>query len=112
MPNNPTRIGEAKARAARTAIQGTPAWLATALVDEFFYDFSDYQFGLVVAALTMVASFVQAGIENKYGYALFRKFSYTNPPVLSTPETPLADGSVDALPQPVYEAEVARGNTV
>jgi hypothetical protein len=105
LSTQPVRISEAKARAARTAVQGTPAWLLTALVDEFFYDFSDYQFGLVTLALTMVFAWLQTGIENQFGYALFRKFSRNDPAIISTPATPLNDPTQNKLPEPVKDAQ-------
>lgn len=108
----PVRVGTAVAATARTVIQGGPSWVIIEFIEAFdIYDFTERQYGIAVVVLTAIIAFVQNAVENKFGYALFRKFSYTNPPILQKPDTPLSDGTTDALPEPVLDAEVKRGNT-
>lgn len=105
MPNQPARISEAKARAARTVVQMTPAAVIVELVDSTFWDMDERQYAAIFAALTLVFAWVQVLIENKTGYALFRKFSRNDPAVVSTPTTPLNDPTQNKLPEPVKEAQ-------
>lgn len=105
MPNQPTRISEAKARAARTAIQFVPAGVVVEIVDSTFWDMDDRQYAAILAGLTIVFSWVQTAIENKTGYALLRKFSRNDPALVSTPTTPLNDPTQNKLPEPVKNAQ-------
>ena len=82
MPNrHRKKVSESVARTGRTAIQGTPAWLITLLVDSF-YDLTDYQFGLVALILTGAISYAQAEIENHLGKGLLRNVPPTDAPVV------------------------------
>lgn len=66
-----TRVSEAIARPVRTAAQATPAWVLTELVDAWFYDMDERQFGAAVLALTLLFGWVQALLENKRGSGFF-----------------------------------------
>lgn len=82
MPRNHRKqVSESVARPARTAIQATPAFLITQLIDAF-YDLNDTQFGLVVLILTALISFVQTEIENQAGKGLLRSVPPTKSPVV------------------------------
>lgn len=75
-------VSEVLARPVRTAVQGTPAWIITEMVDAFLVDLTDRQYGILVLFLTMVFSFVQTAIENKTGKGLLRKVPPTEAPVV------------------------------
>lgn len=110
--DSPARVREPVARAARTAMQATPAFIVTEFIDSFFLDLSEKQYGALVGLLTLVFAFLQTATENKFGYALFRKFSHTPPAVVSTPTTPLSEPGVNVLPDPVKEAERRNGGSL
>lgn len=59
-------------RPVRTGTQATAALIVTELVDAFFYDFSDKQYGALVAFLTLVIGWSQILVENKLGKAVLR----------------------------------------
>lgn len=75
-------VSEVLARPVRTAVQGTPAWIITEMVDAFLVDLTDRQYGILVLFLTMVFSFVQTAIENKTGKGLLRNVPPTEAPVV------------------------------
>lgn len=75
------QVSESIARSGRTAIQATPAFLITELIDSF-HDLSDYQFGIVVLLLTAGISFVQTEVENYLGKAVLRSVPPTKSPVV------------------------------
>lgn len=81
MPNHRKKVSESVARPARTAIQATPAFILTQLVDSF-YNLNDTQFGLVVLVLTALISYVQTEIENHTGKGLLRNVPPTDAPVV------------------------------
>ena len=99
-----TRVSEAVARPARTVVQAVPSIVITEFVDAFITNLNDKQYAALAGLLLLVFGFLQVLVENKVGYALFRKFTYTNPAVVSTPTTPLADGE-NNLPTKVAEAQ-------
>lgn len=79
--NRRPRVNDALARTARTGLQGTPAWLAVALLDTFV-DLSDKQFGLLVLILTGLIGWAQATVENAVGAGILRQVPPTTAPVV------------------------------
>lgn len=81
MPDT-TRVSEAIARPARTAIQAAPAAAITEFVDAFFYDMADKQYAALLVMLTLMFGWAQALYENNRGRGLwFRKVGPTTAPV-------------------------------
>lgn len=66
-------VSDVVARPVRSAAQGSVAWIAVELVDSFFYNLDERQYGVLVAALTVVFGWVQVLVENKVGVGFFRK---------------------------------------
>lgn len=81
MTNHRKKVSESVARPTRTAIQGTPAYLITLLIDTF-YNLTDYQFGLVALILTGLVCFIQTEIENHTGKGILRSVPPTQSPVV------------------------------
>lgn len=78
-----TRVSEALARPARTAIQAAPAAAITEFVDAFFYDMADKQYAALLVMLTLLFGWLQAAYENAQGKGLwFRKVGSTTAPVV------------------------------
>lgn len=77
-----TRVSEAIARPARTAIQAVPAGAITEFVDAFLYDMTDRQYGALVVLLTLLFGWGQAAFENYRGAGLwFREVPPAEQPV-------------------------------
>lgn len=76
------RVGEPLARATRTAVQATPAWIITEMLDAFLVDMTERQYGVLVLFLTMVISWAQALIENRLGTGLLRAVPPKDSPVV------------------------------
>lgn len=79
------RVSEAVARPVRTAGQLVPAVVIVDVVDAFVTDLDERQYGVAVAALTLLISWVQTVVENHYGRALLRQVPPTTVPVVDTP---------------------------
>ena len=76
-----TRVSEAIARPARTAIQVVPSAAITEFVDAFIYDMNDRQYAALVVMLTLLFAWIQAAYENAKGRGLwFRAVPPTNQP--------------------------------
>lgn len=60
-------------RPTRALGQGGTSWIIVELVDAFFFDLTDRQFGALVAGLTVAISWAQVVIENWAGVGFLRK---------------------------------------
>lgn len=77
-----TRVSEAIARPARTAIQAAPSAIITEFIDSFFYDMADKQYAALLMLLTLLFAWIQAAYENAKGRGLwFRAVGPTEQPV-------------------------------
>lgn len=77
-------VKETIARPARTLMQGGPALVIVELIDAFTYDMADRQYGVLVAALTLLFSWVQAAVEDYKGKAVLRDITTENVPGTSS----------------------------
>lgn len=66
-----TRVSEAIARPARTAIQVVPSAAITEFWDAFVYDMNDRQYAALVVLLTLIFGYAQAAYENHKGKGLW-----------------------------------------
>jgi hypothetical protein len=81
------RIPEPVARPARTALQGTPAWLLASWYDAF-HPMTKDQFFLTAAVLTLAIGALQTLIENYLGAGLLRQVPPTSAPVVDDRDEP------------------------
>lgn len=65
-------VSEVVARPVRTAGQGSLGWIVTELIDAFFVDLSEQQYGVLVLALTVVFGFIHVAVENGLRKAILR----------------------------------------
>jgi hypothetical protein len=75
------RVGEPTARAIRTGVQATPAWILVEFIDAWFYDMTDRQFSVAVLALLVAFAHLQALVENRTGKGFLRKVPPRTVPV-------------------------------
>lgn len=68
-----SKVSDAVARPIRTAAQGGTGWLVVEFIDAFLYDMTDRQYGIAVALATVILSWGQNLLENKFGAALLRE---------------------------------------
>ena len=59
-------------RPVRTAGQATVGWIVTEGIDAFFYDMDDRQYGVLLAGLTVLFSWLQVQVENFTDKGLLR----------------------------------------
>lgn len=67
-----SKLSRAAANPARTVVQLVPAYVLTELVDAFWTDLSEKQYGALVGGLLLATSLVQNLVEQAKGKALFR----------------------------------------
>lgn len=65
-------MSETGNRSVRTAVQSGFAGISVELVDAFFYDMTDRQYGALVAFLVVIYAFVQNLVESRTGTGLLR----------------------------------------
>lgn len=68
-----SKVIDAVARPVRTGVQTGASFVIVELVDAFFYDMDDRQYGALVAALTLGLAFAQNFLENYTGKALLKE---------------------------------------
>jgi hypothetical protein len=77
-----TRVSEAVARPARTAIQMAPAAVFTEVIDVFIVDMDERGYAAIFALLTLLFGWFQTWRENSTGQGWwFRKVPPTDQPV-------------------------------
>lgn len=77
------RISEKLARPGRTALQASPALVIVELIDSTVWDMTNRQYGALVAALTMIFSYILVVVENYKGKAILRESAEPKVPVTS-----------------------------
>lgn len=85
--SNQVTVSDTVARTTRTAGQLIPAVVFTDVVDTFIVDLTDRQYGVFLAALTLLISWGQNAIENYRGKGFLREM----PP----PQVPIIDDGIE-----------------
>lgn len=81
-------VSDKVARPIRTAGQLVPAVVVADVIDAFVYDVSDRQYGVLIAALTILFGFLQTAYEDYKGKAFMRDMP---PPE----EVPVIDSEIE-----------------
>lgn len=67
-----TKVSQAVARPARTAVQMVPSAVVTEFIDAFVHNLSDKQYAALAALLLLVFGYVQVLVENGIGKGFLR----------------------------------------
>jgi len=76
-----TKVSEALARPARTAMQGSAGWVETEFIDAFIHHLNEQQYGILVVVLTVISGWIQVAVENYLGKAVLRRMPAQSVPV-------------------------------
>ena len=82
-------VTDVVSRPVRSAAQGSVAWIAVELIDSFFYNMDERQYGVLVAAFTVIFGWIQVLVENKWGKAFLREPEPPAKPVEVVEESPV-----------------------